>query len=142
MDGIDSNEEATRNRFIVSVVQRARQIAKSLEGKAWDESALTSVEREIAIVLNQIENIQRLHWGFIRELDEAASNLRFDRTQLQEKYNSSHLDLIAMAEGIDAKLWGIARDRRDLILVEEMKVRPLLDRLLMLLNRHRQASGS
>lgn len=133
-----------RDRSPVSTAleQRAGRVRRQVLQRPWDGQVLSALEREIALTIEQIDGCRHANEQVRRRLlrlecaiDTRLMGLALGVRPGYEPPESSE------QRRLREQLLKIDEERRRLFLEEQVVLRPLQDRLLVLVNRHRLAAG-
>lgn len=117
---------------------RARHTAQELDNRDWDLSVQSMVEREIALTVDQIDRFQQLHEELHRSLMQTECYIDSDLMQMEQRTPRYSPDRFPERDKLQRRLTEICRERRNLAITREERMRELHNRLLLLLNRHSQ----
>ena len=131
-------EDESPTPFEQRLVTRAKQIADGLEGKLWNTSAPSIIEREIALTLRKIDRLHALHETLKRSLLTFEYYVHKEYATLNRRLGYKARDIFFEQGNLKWKLLEIGKERRRLTLVEEQELQGLHDQLLSLVNKHRQ----
>jgi hypothetical protein len=129
-------------RFSQIIEAKAGRIAESVKEK-WGTAPFSAIEREIALTLNHIEGVNKVHSMLENELSKLQ--MYFDTKIMQiwpgmiehVPYLNREQDRqkIKEKEKLQDKLLNLDEERRKLLVSLEEKLQPLHDRLLQLLQK-------
>ena len=114
---------------------RARTITKRTEAGQWDRTIASGLGREVALAIDQIDGVKRLHRKLERDLIRVECYIGTEILQREPPIPVYEDPRLPERDMLRARLLKIGQERRRLDLAEEEKLRSLHDRLLTLLNR-------
>ena len=127
-----------RSNFKKTLKDKANELASLSLRQAWNVSIPATLRREIALTVEQIEQLKKQYEQQFRKLLRiecyVGTELRQLRSGLPE-YRPSHFP---KTEKLHQRLFEIEKQRRDLSLRLEEKNRGLESKLLSLINQHDQ----
>ena len=134
----DKQGQRPGNRFSDGFERRANDITRVVRDQAWDESALGTIERDIALRVEEIESVRTLHSGLRLDLVRAEAYVGTELRQIQQRTPTYDPQQFPEREKQHARLFQLAKERRRLAKAEAEEVRALKAQLLSLLHRHAQ----
>lgn len=99
---------------------------------------LATLTREMALTVDQLEGIRKVHDKARRSLLRQECYLDTEITQREPRPPVYEDPRLPERDRLRDRLRAVEKERRKLLLSEEEQLRPLHDRLLTLLNRHDQ----
>ncbi len=127
-------------KFTRSLKKRARQLAERC-GKQWDTSIPGIVRREIALVVDQISQMKKLHEEQMLRLLRIECYVNTDLMQLEQHIPRYAFYHFPEKEKLQKRLFDIEGERRRLRFRLADSKRASEDRLLDLVNRHELVDG-
>ena len=127
-------------RFAKRLEVRAKQIISNGDGRVRSP-ALSSIESELALTVDQLRQTHRVHGRAVCELRDVESSLSLEMerfTPLRALYKDHHYEIRTR---ISERVFRVQSERRRIQLAQLEHTRPLQDKLLTLLQRHRQLAG-
>ncbi len=115
----------------------ARELTKRLKRNGADDAVHGTLVREMALTLDQIEGIHRVHHKMRRSLLRQECYLDTEIMQREPRPPVYQDPRLAERDRLRDRLRGVEKERRQLLLFEGEQLRPLHDRLLSLVNKHR-----
>lgn len=115
---------------------RGRKIAGQPENRSDQDSPLATLSREIALTLDQIDGARRVHEQVRRSLLRQECYLDTEILQREPRPPVYDDPRLPERDRLRDRLRAVEKERRQLLVAEEEQLRPLHDRLLVLLNRH------
>jgi hypothetical protein len=128
----------SRKKFQKRLEDRGEAIARRVERREWTPSISSLVEREVALTVRQIASVRTGHDYFenkLRKLEEAVDR---DYATINTRMGYQTILINTERNRLRQQRWNLEHDLRQIALSKEEKLRGLHDRLLVLLNRHRQ----
>lgn len=136
-------QRRSKTTFRELLEERARHIVGGSSG-FWTPTETSSLERELALTLDHLEHARALDERTRRELLDLEL---YVHTRLMQLWpgKTQHLPYLwretdshklAERDRLQERLLWIEQERRRLAAIHEERLRPLHDRLLLLLNRH------
>ena len=130
--------DCMRRNFKKTLVDKANELAAIAPGQAWDVSIPATLRREIALTVEQIEQLRNQYDRQFRKLLRIECYIGTELMQLRSGiplYTHAHFP---ETEKLHQRLFEIEKQRRDLSLRLEEKNRSLESKLLSLINQHDQ----
>ena len=124
--------------FAETLRRKAGDLADIANRKQWDTSTLGVTRREIALTIIQMDRAQELHERQLRRLLQIECYVDTELMQMKKRMPRYSPYWYPEKEKLHKRLFEIDRERRNLQLKLEERLRPLEDRLLALVNRHEQ----
>ena len=124
--------------FARRVEAKARRLAERPTDNRNSDATLATLVREMALTLDQLEGIRKVHGKVRRNLLRQECYLETEITQREPRPPVYEDRRLPERDRLRDRLRSIEKERRKLLLSEEEQLRPLHDRLLTLLNRHDQ----
>jgi len=128
-------KESSHTLFGISLEERARILAGDLKPKGLETSITSSLEREIALVLDQIDETRVLHEGLRRKLIRVECEIGTDLMHLYPRPTQYVDEHWGERNSLNTRLQRIDEEKRRLAIEESEKLNTLHDRLLSLLNK-------
>lgn len=126
--------------FRESLENKARSFTKDLNGRIWDSSIPNVIKREIALTLNQIDNLVMLYEKLNKKLLKLETYVNTDILHLKPRPHNYINNKRKERSNLKKRLLKIEDERRRLSLDQEEKLQALHDRLLSLVNKLEQIS--
>jgi hypothetical protein len=126
------------SKFTKSLEEKADQLASVPKKERWDRSISSTIRREIALTVDQIQRLKKQHEEQSRRLLRIECYVETDLLQLEQRqpiYAPYHFP---EKEKFKQRLFEIEKERRNLNLKLEKETRGLEDKLLSLVNRCEQ----
>ena len=130
------DEKARGGIFGASLEEKARELATTLSAGRWDSSALSVIEREVVLTLEQIERLREVHVEQRKRLLRLECYADTELMQMEERTPRYSPYRFPEREKLQRRLISIEHDRMQLALRESVELRELRGRLLYLLNDH------
>ena len=124
--------------FTEALRKRADQIVSDMNLRQCDAPFLGVISHEIALTVSQMERAKGLHEKQLRRLLRIECYVDTELMQMAERMPRYSRYWFPEKEKLHKRLFEIERDRRNLVLRLEERLKPLEDRLLELVNRHEQ----
>ena len=121
-----------------SLEEKARDIARDRLDNFWDSSLLAVIEREVALLLGQLDRVRTLHDEMQRDLLRDECYVGTELLQMEQRTPRYSPDRFPEREKMHKRIQGIHQERRRLTSTHTDQLHTLEDRLLILLNRHAQ----
>ena len=116
-----------------SLEDRARQLAKQVTLSSKGASPSSSLEKEIALAVEHLESIRKLHEDQLRSLLRSECSVGTDLMQL-DSYNPIQFRfMFKIRDNLKNKILQVEKERRHLEREQENKVQDLQQKLLNLL---------
>lgn len=125
-------------KFIKSLEELANQLAWGSGKRMWDTSIPSTICREIALTVDQMERLKDQHDKQFRKLLRIECAIGTDLKQFKHHSRWQPLYHLPESEKLKQRLFDIEKERRNLSLKLEEKTRGLEDKLLSLVNKHEQ----
>ncbi|MBA7538830.1 hypothetical protein ES705_31107 [subsurface metagenome] len=126
------------SKFTKSLEEKAEHLASVPKRELWDKSIPSIVRREIALTVDQIKRLKERHEEQFRRLLRIECYVGTDLMQLEKRIPRYIPHHFPEKEKLKQRLFEIEKERRNLSLKLEDKVRGLEDKLLSLVNRREQ----
>ena len=127
--------------FAQRVEFRARQLTERLDQDRERDPTLDTLTHEVALTVDQIDGLRKSHEKVRRNLLRQECYLETEITQREPRPPVYEDPRLPERDRLRDRLRAVEKERRRLLLSEEESLRPLHDRLLLLLNRHDQLWG-
>lgn len=127
-----------RRRFIKSLEDRAKELAADISRTRWDTSIPSMLRREIALTVEQMEQLKFLTRNQMRGLLRQECDIHTEIMQHKQGipwYTQAHFP---DEQAWQQRLFEIEKERRKLITQYHDKLKSLEDHLLSLINKHEQ----
>ncbi len=127
-----------RRSFKKTLEDKANELVAKLPRQAWDVSIPATLRREIALTVEQIEQLRNQYDRQFRKLLNIECYVGTELRQLRAGiplYTHAHFP---ETEKLHKRLFDIEKQRRDLSLRLDEKNRGLESKLLTLINQHDQ----
>ena len=128
-------EKKRKRTFAERLEERARIRSEGIENAPRNQTLSSGLEQAIALTLDQIESVRRVHKNIRRNLLRIECYIDTEIRQREPRIPVYRDGRIAERDMLRARLLQIEQERRRLELIEEEKLRSLHDRLLALMNR-------
>ncbi len=128
-------ERRARPSFSERLEERARVRAGGVETTRSTRNLSAGLEQAIALTLDQIESVRRVHKKLRRDLLRIECYIDTEIMQREPRIPVYKDERIAERDMLRGRLLNIGQERRRLELIEEEKLRSLYDRLVALMNR-------
>ena len=128
-------EKRRRRTFSERLEERARVRTERIEDAQRNRTLSSGLEQAIALTLDQIESVRRVHKKLRRDLLRIECYIDTEIMQ-REPHEPVYEDpRLPERDMLRARLLKIGQEQRRLELIEEEKLRSLHDRLVALMNR-------
>jgi len=127
-----------RRRFIKSLEDRAKELAADISRPGWDTSIPSMLRREIALTVEQLEQLKLLTRNQMRGLLRQECGIHTEIMQQRQGipwYTQAHFP---DEQTWQQRLFEIEKERRKLVIQYHDKQKSLEDHLLSLINKHEQ----
>ncbi len=127
-----------RRRFIKSLEDRAKELAAEISRTGWDTSIPSMLRREIALTVEQLEQLKFLTRNQMRGLLRQECDIHTEIMQQRQGipwYTQAHFP---DEQTWQQRLFEIEKERRKLVIQYHDKQKSLEDHLLSLINKHEQ----
>jgi len=127
-----------RRKFKKTLEDKANELAAAIPRNAWDVSIPATLRREIALTVEQVEQLRNQYDRQIRKLLRIECYVGTELLQLREGlplYTNAHFPETVK---LHQRLFEIEKQRRDLSLRLDEKNLDLESKLLTLINQHDQ----
>jgi len=131
-------EERRQPTLVEKLEAEAHRAAKRSTGESAGFQPEAAVRREIALTLDHIHRVRQVHNDLRRNLVKLECYIDTEIMQREPKPPHFYDKRIAERDMLRARLLRIEHERRQLAVVERERLQTLHDRLLILLERHRQ----
>ena len=125
-------------KFKKNLEAKANELAELTPNQIWDVSIPSIIRREIALTVEQINQLKKLHKEQFLKLLRIECHVATDLRQLKQhipRYAPYHFP---EKEKFKQRLFEIEKERRNLSLRLEEKTQGLEEKMLSLINRHEQ----
>ena len=117
---------------------KARDIARDRLDNLWDSAPLAVIEREVALVLGQLDRVRALHGEMQRDLRRDECYVGTELLQMEQRTPRYSPDRFPEREKMHRRIQGIHQERRRLTNTHTAQLHSLEDRLLSLLSSRAQ----
>ncbi len=127
-----------RRRFGKSLEERASELAAEIDVYKWDTSIPSIIRREIALTVEQLEQIKFLTQDQMRRLLRQECDINTEILGYRQGipwYTRAHFP---QEQQLKQRLFDIEKERRKLTTQYHDRRKTLEDRLLDLINKHEQ----
>lgn len=124
-----------------SLEARARGLVGRLDMQSWEVSPVSTLEREIALTLHELEQTRALHDTVSRSITKSQCDANTELMQMEARTPRYSLYRFPEREKLQRRQLRIEQERRNLVLAEERELRALRRQLLSLLEQHAQLAG-
>lgn len=125
-------------KFTKSLEEKANDIAAFPEKQLWDTTIPAMLQREIALTIDQIKRLKERHDEQFRRLLKLECYVGTDLMQMEQRQPRYLPYHFPEKEKLKQRLFDIEKERRNLSLRLEEKTQGLEDKLLSLINKHKQ----
>lgn len=125
-------------KFIKSLEDKATDIAVCPKKEIWDATIPAMIRREIAFTIDQIKRLKERHEEQFHRLLKLECYIDTDLMQLEQRQPRYVPYHFPEKEKLKQRLFEIEKERRNLSLKLEEKTQGLEEKLLNLINRHKQ----
>ena len=125
-------------RFGDTLEDRAREIAKGLNGLTNSYSVSSIIIKDIALTLDHIEGLKKVHENIRKNLVRLECYIGTDLLQLEPKPHDYDNHNRSDRNTLKGRLLKIEEERRKLSVEEEEKLQKLHEKLLSLLHKIEQ----
>ena len=126
-----------RPTFAERLESNARRIVKDHWRDRSSSVATSTLERELALTVSQIDGVRRMHRQLRRDLGRIECYIDTEIIQREPRDPVYTDPRLPERDMLRARLLKIEHERRRLTLIENDKLRELQDRLLSLISKHR-----
>lgn len=123
--------------FTGSLEEKANQITKSMDNN-WDNSIPSVLKREIALAANQIDHLRESHKSQNKSFTKAECDIGTELLQMKERAPKYSPYKFPERERFQARLQGVASERRRFKIHYEEKMQNLQKHLLGLIHKYEQ----
>ena len=134
-------EKKRKRTFSERLEERARVRTERIEHAQRDRTLSSGLEQAIALTLDQIEGVRRVHKKLRRDLLRIECYIGTEILRREPQIPVYEDPRLPERDMLRARLLKIGQERRRLELIEEEKLRSLHDRLLELMNREGYVGG-
>ncbi len=120
--------------------EKAHQLKKGLDRDRWDVSIPSMIKREIALTVEQVNRLQKLHEDQLSKLLQAECYTNTELIQMEDRTPRYSTCRFPEREKLQRRLLSIGAERRKLATRLEEKIQSLENRLLSKINNHEQIS--
>lgn len=131
-------DEVSAHLSALALESRARRIRATRSSNHWDTSASAMIEREMALVLDEIERLRALHDAQLGELLTVECYTDTELLQMEDRTPRYSPYRYPERERLQARLFALGQERRRVRAAQEDRLQPLHRRLLALLEQQRQ----
>ena len=121
-----------------SLEEKARDVARDRLNNFWDSAPLAVIEREVALVLGQLDRVRTLHGEMQRDLLRDECYVGTELLQMEQRTPRYSPDRFPEREKMHRRIQGIHQERRRLQDTHTERLHSLEDRLLSLLSSRAQ----
>lgn len=121
-----------------SLEDKARDIARDRLDNFWDSAPLAVIEREVALLLGQLDRVRTLHGEMQRDLLRDECYVGTELLQMEQRTPRYSPDRFPEREKMHRRIQGIHQERRRLTNTHTEQLHSLEDRLLSLLSSRAQ----
>ncbi|MBI9018753.1 MAG: hypothetical protein JEZ07_15980 [Phycisphaerae bacterium] len=125
-------------KFKKNLETKANELSRDIPKHIWDRSITSTIRREIALTVDQIEQLRQQHKKQFHKLLQTECHIGTELKQLQQRIPWYTQQQSPDREKFHQRLFDIEKERRTLNLRLEEKTRGLEDKLLSLINKHEQ----
>ncbi|MBI9019028.1 MAG: hypothetical protein JEZ07_17390 [Phycisphaerae bacterium] len=127
-----------KRKFKSKLEEKANELSQITSDKIWERSIPATIRREIALTVNQIEQLKKQHAQQFHELLKIECYVNTELKQLKQSIPWYTQQQSGQNDKLHQRLFDIEKERRALSLKLEEKTRGLEDKLLELVNRHEE----
>ena len=127
-----------RRRFRKTLEDKANELAAERGVTKWDTSIPSMLQREIALAVDQLEQIKYLTKDQMRRLLRQECNINTEMKQHRQGIPWYTQVNFPEEQKLQQRLFDIEKERRQLTTQYHDKRKTLEDRLLDLINKHQQ----
>ena len=125
-------------KFSKTLHDKARQLAVGFSDTRWDPAIPATIQREIALMVDQITRQKDSHAKQLRQLLQIECAVGTDLMELEQRIPWYTFNDLPAKETLKQRLLDIDKDRRKLNQRYEEKLHALEDRILNLIHKHQQ----
>ena len=118
--------------------EKARDVVRDRLDNFWDSAPLAVIEREVALVLGQLDRVRTLHGEMQRDLLRDECYVGTELLQMEQRTPRYSPDRFPEREKMHRRIQGIHQERRRLRSTHTEQLQTLEDRLLSLLSSRAQ----
>jgi len=123
-------------KFTETLEKKARQLKTGQDN--WDLSLPSMIKREIALTIDQIDQMRKLREDQLDSLLKNECEVNTELMQMEERTPNHSPEKYPEREKFMRSLLGIEAERRRIMFHTEEKLRLLEKQLLMLMNKYEQ----
>ncbi len=125
-------------KFTETLEKKARQLRAKLKQDSWDLSLPSMLKREIALTVDQLDQMRKLHNDQLGSLQKNECDINTELMQMEDRTPRYSPYKYPEREKFLRSLQGIEAERRRTKAHTEERLRSLENRLLSLMNKHEQ----
>jgi hypothetical protein len=126
-------------KFTETLEKKARQLKIGLKhDDSWDLSLPSMIKREIALTVDQIDQVRKLHDDQLDSLQKNECDINTELMQMEDRTPRYSPYKYPEREKFMRSLLGIETEQRRIKVRTEERLRSLEKQLLLLMNKHEQ----
>ena len=125
-------------KFTETLEKKARQLKAGLQPDSWDLSLPSMTKREIALTVDQVDQMRKLRNDQLDSLQKNECNINTEVMQMEDRTPKYSPYKYPEREKFLRSLLGIEAERRRIKVHTEERLRTLEKQLLLLMNKHEQ----
>ena len=133
-----SPEREQSPSFVASLEERARNVVPTASRPARDFSATWLIAEQVALTLDQLDQLRRRGRELGNALLEAECDVETELMQMEQRTPRYSPYRYPEREKLQRRLARLAEEGRRLVIAQAEKLDSLQERLLSLLQKHRQ----
>ena len=136
----EHDQRHSEQHIRAAIIEQARMIASPHSSTDPIDPITSSIEREIALVLGHIDRADTLQEDLEHRLLQSECYIGTELLQMEARTPRYSPFRFPERDKLQRRLLNVEQERRRLIVQREKPLQELHDRLLSLLNKHRQLS--
>jgi len=125
-------------KFTKALEKKARQLKAGLKQDNWDLSLPSMIKREIALTVDQIDQMRKLREDQLNSLQKNECDINTELMQMEDRTPKYSPEKYPEREKFMRSLFSIEAERRRVEVYTEQRLRLLEKQLLILMNKHEQ----